>query len=370
MPPAPISTHYWLDRVDAQLSGTTVADLDRATLADLAAPSPTPPGTPDTDGPGPEIGAYVERGTNAEINASARAELAAGARALLFRLYRQPGVADMETMLNAVPLDQVSVHCSLRYPGQDPAELFRDLVRYLRRQDYDLRSVTGSVDFDPLLDWSEPPYPPLIRLLYFVGRWMPGFRVLQVNAAGFNNGPEVADLELGVAIAKGLAYLQQIGQRGYPAPLALRHLQFALSLGNSGLVDAAKLRALRNLWPRALATIGIDQPGRTRIAAHSDTESLLADPAANQALLLAHARSARHGGADQLFLAPSRGRGERSTPEGRAATHRAYAQLRREPATSPREPVIDAIRRELETAAWARFTEIQGQGGFLEATSF
>ncbi len=366
-PSASAPTEHWLDRVNAQLPDTDVAALDRAAFTALAGRS-LPTDGPSTDaGQGPELGAYVERGDNAAMNAYAREEMAAGAQALLFRLYHQPGVDDMETMLSAIPLDQTSVHCSLRYPGQDPAELFRDLVRYLRRQDYELRSITGSVDFDPLLDWSEPPYPPLIRLLHFVNQWMPGFRVLQVNAAGFNNGPEVADLELGMALAKGIAYLKQIDERGYPAKLACSHLQFALSLGNSGLVDAAKIRALRNLWPRALATIGIEQPPATVIAAHSDTHSLLEDATANQTLLATHGLSATVGGADQLFLAPSHGSDQPATAAARTATHRIYRMLREWPAV-PEDPTLELIRRELETAAWAQFESIQEQGGFGEAT--
>ena len=342
---------------------------DRAAFEALAG-TPLPGAAPSTDeGNGPELGAYVERGDNAAMNAYARQEMAAGAQALLFRLYRQPRVEDMETMLSAIPLDQTSVHCSLRYPGQDPAELFRDLVRYLRRQDYELRSIAGSVDFDPLLDWSEPPFPPLIRLLYFVNRWMPKFRVLQVNAAGFNNGPEVADLELALALAKGIAYLKEIEVRKYPAQLACQHLQFALSLGNSGLVDTAKIGALRSLWPRALASIGIDNPGHTVIAAHSDTHSLLTDETANRTLLTAHGVSAARGGADLLFLAPTHGSEQPATTANREAVHRIYRMLRERPLAGE-DVTIGLIREELERAAWERFESLQEQGGFADATSF
>ena len=143
-------------------SGATHLDSPYATDAPPRLAGQLPPDPPSV----PVSGAYVSSGTdNAALNLYAREELLAGARALLFRLFRQPERTDIAELLREVPANSVSLHCSLRYPGQDPAELFRDLVYYLRTEGYTLERVRGSVDFDPLLDWSEPPLPPLVRLL-------------------------------------------------------------------------------------------------------------------------------------------------------------------------------------------------------------
>ena len=320
----------------------------------------------------PVSGAYVSAGTtNTGLNTYAREELLTGARALLFRLFRQPKRTDLSELLANIPANSVSLHCSLRYPGQDPAELFRDLVHYLRTEGYALNRVRGSVDFDPLLDWSEPPFPPLIRLLKFVREWMPEFRVLQVNAAGFNNGSERADDELALAIAKGVSYLEEIREAGYAPELTYPHLQFALSVGDSIYVDAAKVRALRQLWKDVLEKdFGIPSAQPTYVAVHSDIARMPVNHEEFADHLAAHYRSAVLGRADLIFLAPANGHEKEASPEGRAATHaipqRAPLLL---PATDEQEAALVGVTSALRAAAASRYATIRAAGGFGQATT-
>lgn len=321
-----------------------------------------------------DFGAYVATGENDEVNAYAREEVGAGAEALLFRLYQQPNTEDIHQLLNGIDLRAISLHCTLRYPGQDPAELFRDLVRYLRQAGIDLKSVSGSVDFDPLLDWSEPPFPPLIRLLFFVSRWMPNFSVLQVNAAGFNNGVTEADTELALAIAKGAAYLTQVKAQNYPVALANKHLKFAFTVGTSFYGDVAKLRAFRALWSKVLEELGLENPPLAQIAAHTDITTMTGDAAEDKLSLYLQALAADLGGADLLFPAPAEGPRREATPEGR---QQARAILH---AFDPEDSLTDAAHVDhvflddltiaLVQAAWARYKDIQEKGGFAGAEDF
>lgn len=320
-----------------------------------------------------QIGAYVDSGTNAAINQYAREEFAGGAEALLFRLYRQPGPTDIAQLLEGIPVDKISLHCTLRYPGQDPAELFRDLVRYLRKAGYQLGDIQGSVDFDPLLDWSDPPFPPLIRLLYFVSRWMPRFRVLQVNAAGFNNGVTTADVELALAIAKGLEYLRQTEKRGYPPAIANRHLKFAFTVGTSFHSDVAKLRVFRALWTEALAEeFGLAAPPATQVSAHTDLATLTQDPAQNRLQLALQGLAAVHGGADLLFLAPVERADLPPSQGGRETARQLQVNLQGADLASPPldEEYLSALSDKLSAAARSRLQNIKAQGGFAQATNF
>lgn len=320
------------------------------------------------------IGAYSDSGENEEINKYARAEIKSGAEALLFRLYHQPDAEDIAEILNGIDISKQSLHCTLRYPGQDPAELFRDLVRYLRREGHQLQGITGSVDFDPLLDWSEPPFPPLIRLLYFVSRWMPHFRVLQVNAAGFNNGATDADIELALAISKGASYLRQIEELGYPAALANNHLQFAFTVGYSFYGDIAKLRALRVLWSRVLKDIGLTTTPRTEIAAHSDIAVLNDEGLDNSLQLQMQTLAAAIGGADMIFLAPADGPFGPATDEGRKTALQTQLDARsgqlRLPDDAINHSFLDAMTEALIEAAWKQYQTIEKQGGFTSAVEF
>ena len=368
----------WLDRVAAELKGD-LSKLDyevseRIRLSPLYTADEVAARPPLARAAGWEIGAYVDSGSDAAINRSALQSLEQGAEALLFRLFRQPGPREIATLLQDIELEFVSIHCALRYPGQDPAELFRDLVKYLRRRGYDLAKIRGSVDFGPLLDWSEPPFPPLIRLLDFVSEYMPDFKVLQVNAAGFNNGPGSADSELALAIAKGAEYLQQVKDLGYSPETVNDHLQFAFTVGTSYYVDVAKLRALRILWANVLKGFGIEDAPPAVIAAHSDLATLTTDRDQNLLRLTAQALSAVTGGADQLFLAPAEGGDREPTPFGHRMALNVQHLLRLEAGldayTDPAAGsyYLEKLTGELVDAAWERFRAIEAQGGFGEAS--
>lgn len=362
----------WLEQAENRLSSTTVEALDASVGAAAGAGLGTGKLATTSVRDGWELGAYVETGSNAESNAYARAEVAGGAEALLFRLYQQPNDKDIEDLLRGIDAERVSLHCTLRYPGQDPAELFRDLVRFLRRGNYDLTKATGSVDFDPLLDWSEPPFPPLIRLLFFVSRWMPGFKVLQVNAAGFNNGIEAADLELALALAKGAQYLRELQERNYPPALGNRHLQFALTVGTSFHGDVAKLHALRVLWANVQKEFGVDDPQPVQIAAHSDIVMMTGNATEDIDRLRIQAMAAAHGGADLLFLAPAADQFTSPTPEGRDNTRNVQHQLRTEGTqlTEESSAAIEVLTEELVRATWARYRAVEDKGGFAEVVDF
>ena len=364
----------WLDRVAKELKGD-LSQLDtevteRIKLSPLYTAEEVTARPPLKRDAGWEIGAYLESGSTDKIHGSAMAALDQGAEALLFRLYHQPGPQEIAALLQDIRPDYVSLHCALRYPGQDPAELFRDLVKYLRKEGYDLSKIRGSVDFDPLLDWSEPPFPPLIRLLDFVSQWMPDFKVLQVNAAGFNNGPSSADSELALAIAKGAEYLQQVKDLGYPPETVNDHLQFAFTVGTSYYVDIAKLRALRILWANVLKGFGIEDAPPTVIAAHSDAATLTQDRDQNLLRLTSQALSAVTGGADQLFLSPAEGADQPATPFGhRMALNvqhllRLEAGLDRYADPAAGSYYFEKLTEELVNSAWDRFLAIEEQGGF------
>jgi methylmalonyl-CoA mutase len=361
----------WLERANTRI-GSDVTNLDDQVGADAGARLKTEELATASAKAGWQLGAYIETGTNVETNAYAREEVAGGAEALLFRLYQQPDSNDIGQLLQGIDVERKSLHCTLRYPGQDPAELFRDLIRVLRKSTYDLASIRGSVDFDPLLDWSEPPFPPLIRLLFFVSRWMPKFRVLQVNTAGFNNGIEGADVELALAIAKGAQYLTELRDRGYPPALTNRHLQFALTVGTSFHGDVAKLHALRILWANVLKEFDIEQPGDTQIAAHSDIITLTGDAENDLQRLQLQATAAAHGGADLIFLAPASEHFHSASSAGRENTRNVQHQLRLEGAqlSDDSSAAVAILSEELVKATWSKYMAIQEQGGFAEVTDF
>ena len=368
----------WLQRVEKSLKGRTVADLDWQLEEGIRlSPFATAEDLPDQPAPlrskpGWEIGEYISAGPPAEMNARALEALAGGVNAPLFYLRHQTSVAEIAEILKDIHPEYISLNCAPIYPDKDPAELFRDLVFYLRRQGYDLSKISGSVDFDPLLDWSEPPVPPLIRLLRFVGQYMPNFRVLQVNGNIFSSGFGDVSEELALIVAKGAEYLQMIREHGGDPELAAAHLQFSVTLSQQYFVSIAKLRALRILWANVLEGFGIDTTIRPIIAAHPGMETQDDDEHYNMIRATTIALSAVIGGADQLFLLPAN---LLTDQESTAFTRRIARNVQHllqlesqlgwvaDPAAG--SYYLEQLTGALGEAAWKHFRQIESKGGFL-----
>lgn len=371
----------WLDQVRNELKGKDPGDLDwelneRIRLSPLYTPAEIPATASLRTDMGWEPGSYVASGTAAKMNADALEELQGGAEALLFNLHHQVDVDEMAAILKGIDLKFISLNCALYFPDRDPAELFRDLIIYLRRSGYDLGVIQGSVDFDPLFDWSDPPIRPLVRLVNFVNEYMPGFRVLQVNGNAFNTGPERADAELALTIAKGVEYLNLLDAHGVSPEIANHHMQFSLSLSKSYYVDVAKLRALRILWANVLAGYQVADVNLTKLAAHSGIDSLTSDVNGNLLTLTTQAMAAVNGGADMLFLHPA----DVAAPGGETAFGRRMARniqqlmqleagLGEDPDPAAGSYYIEVLTQKLAESAWEQFLQIEEQGGFAEVQS-
>lgn len=371
----------WLEQVRRETKGKDPAELDwqlneRVRLSPLYTTEDSPARGSLPVQTGWQTGSYVGAGHAADVNARALEELSGGAQALLFNLYHQPDLKEIEVILDKIELPYISLNCALYFPDRDPAELFRDLILYLRSKKYDLSTIQGSVDFDPLFDWSDPPIRPLIRLLRFVSTYMPGFRVFQVNGSAFNTGPERADAELALTIAKGAEYLNLLKQGGISPQIANHHMQFALSLDNSYYTNIAKLRALRILWANVMKSFGVEDIVLPKLAAQSGLDSLTNDVNENLLKLTTQAMSAISAGVDLLFLLPADLPTEKGpTAEGYRRSRNIQQLLKLEagfgeiadPAAGSH--FLEVMTEKLAESAWEQFLEIEKQGGFAEVQS-
>ncbi|MGB3546274.1 MAG: methylmalonyl-CoA mutase family protein [Saprospiraceae bacterium] len=367
----------WLAAAERELKGRTVKDLNHQ-LAEGVRLSPVYARgeVSNTARPaverGWEIGEYLAAGPAAAVNAAALHALEGGVEAPLFYLSHQPDRAELAEMLRGVRADFISLNCAPLYPGRDPAELFRDLVYYLRSEGYDLSKISGSVDFDPFLDWSEPPFPPLIRLLGFVNRYMPEFRVLQVNGRLFHDGNKQLVEELALIIAKGAEYLQQVKESGMDPRIVNDHLQFSVAVSGGYFPEIAKLRALRVLWANVQAGFGIQGGRMPTVAAHVQFPEDGDEPI-GQLLLRAttHAMAAAIGGADQIYVPSVDGDQPRGARLARNVQHllRLETDLAWVADPAAGSYYIEALTTQLVEAAWAQFRKIEEQGGFAGAVN-
>ena len=287
------------------------------------------------------------------------------------------GFGELAILVRGVVPDNISVHFALQHPGKDPAEFYRDLIYYVRQQGYKLSDIRGSVDFDPLLDWSEPPLKPLARILGFAHRQTPLFKVLQVNARTFDAGLEHTSRELALTIAKGVTYLDLMEKEGIPPAVTNAHLQFALTVGNTYFANIAKIRALRLLWANVLEAYQLSAPSLPPIVVHFEDESQTEDIHTNMIRAAAQAMSAVIGGANRLYVLPA---DQYAQPDSssdfvlriaRNVQHLLRYESGFDKVIDPAAGsyFLDSFTEALATEAWQKFLHIEEQGGFWEAMS-
>lgn len=111
-------------------------------------------------------------------------------------------------------------------------------------------------------------------------------------------------LELATVVAQGIAYLRGLTEAGVPLAEAGAALGFTLSLDQDQFASIAKIRALRLLWARVQAAVGL---ATTPIRIHAETSFRMMtkrDAEVNILRATIAAFAASMGGADSLSVLP------------------------------------------------------------------
>ena len=371
----------WLEKVAKELKGKPFSDLEwhlgeQITLPPFfhqneVEPVVLPVRSNQADNQW-EIGEYVDVEDPKQGNHQALQALQGGVEAILFRLKKALTKGDLELLLNGIELSYISTHFGFYFSGKKPWMFFEDLLSYLNSAKVDGSKLRGSIDFDPILDWVDPPFDQLRKVLDQSASLLPGFKILQVNARRFHHGPQNAVKELALTVAKGNEYLRKAQESGLAVETVNRHLQFSVAVSTSYYVEIAKLRALRLLWANTISAYGIPVEDMPTIEAHLAFESQDENPYTNMIRASTQALSAVIGGIDQLYLAPSDTPKEKSgTPFSRRIARNVQHLLKMEShLTKVIDPAagsyyLEQLTRSMAERAWEQFQEMERKGGFM-----
>ncbi|MEZ4986767.1 MAG: methylmalonyl-CoA mutase family protein [Saprospiraceae bacterium] len=318
------------------------------------------------------VGEYIEVEDMGQANAAVLEGLEGGVNAPLFRLHHLPDLQELAVLLEGVEPAFITVHFALQHPDKDPAVLFRHLIYYARRRGLKLSDIKGSVDFDPLLDWANPPFDALARIITFADRHTPHFKVLQVNGQVLHDGVENTSRELALILSKGVAYLEEMMQRGIEPAVTNGAMQFSLALSTSYFVEIAKIRALKILWANVLTAYDLEEVVLPPIAAHTAPESQTDNREYNMIQAATQAMAAATGGADYVYVLPADAvRQEHSSSFSRRIARNVQHLLQMEthldrvvdPAAG--SYYIETLTRKLCEEAWHQFQEMEEKGGYM-----
>lgn len=178
-----------------------------------------------------------------------------GINALGFKLDKQQlSMEYIATLLEGIRADIVELNFTI-CPGK-AVELINLLAEYFTKQNYDLKTLRGTVNVDPIDKMltlgknlsREMVSEKVVGAVRAASSLLPKYRVVGVNSISLNNAGAYCAQELGYALAWGNEYMEMLTEAGIDAATAGKSISFTMGIGGNYFMEIAKFRAARMLW--------------------------------------------------------------------------------------------------------------------------
>lgn len=254
------------------------------------------------------------------------------------------------------------------------------LTEYYKDCGYDLATVEGSINYDPIGKELEKgvvidDYIPTIKDIIETTSAMPLYRCIGVNAINLCNCGAYITQELGCALAWGNEYLSATTEAGIQAEVAAKSIKFNLGISSNFFMEIAKFRAARMLWAR-IAEQYTDCKDACKMVVHAETTSFnltLFDSYVNMLRTQTEAMSAAIAGVESITVKPYDSVYETPTDFAERIAknqqlilkHESHLDVVADPAGG--SYYIENLTASIAAEAWKLFLEIEEEGGFHAA---
>jgi methylmalonyl-CoA mutase N-terminal domain/subunit len=292
-------------------------------------------------------------------------------------------LADMEVLLDAIPLGEVSTSMTINAPAALLLLLY-ELVA--EGQGVSGNRLRGTVQNDVLKEYVArgnyifPPRPSMrltTDLFSYCAERLPSWNTISISGYHIREAGSSAAQELAFTLANGIAYCEAAIAAGLSPDEFGERLSFFFNAHNHFFQEVAKFRAARRLWAGIMQDrFGATNPRATALRFHAQTggSTLTAQQPENNVVRVAiQALSAVCGGAqslhtnsfDEALALPS----ERAA---RIALRTQQILLNEAGCTDTADPLggsyfIEALTVELETKAQELIDRIDERGGAVAA---
>jgi methylmalonyl-CoA mutase N-terminal domain/subunit len=292
-------------------------------------------------------------------------------------------IADMELLLDGIPLGEVSTSMTINAPASLLLLLY-ELVAEQHGVPGD--ALRGTVQNDILKEYIArgnyifPPRPSMrltTDLFAYCAERIPSWNTISISGYHIREAGSTAVQELAFTIANGIAYCTAAVAAGQSPDAFGERLSFFFNAHNDFFQEVAKFRAARRLWARIMRErFGATNPKALALRFHAQTggSTLTAQQPENNVVRVAvQALSAICGGAQSLHT--NSFDEALALPSERAATIALRTQqiLQAEGGTTATaDPLggsyyIEALTDELEARAWELIERVDAVGGAVAA---
>jgi methylmalonyl-CoA mutase N-terminal domain/subunit len=187
-------------------------------------------------------------------------------------------VDDMETLLNGVPLDRVTVSMTINAPA---SILLALLLAVARRRGIPFEKLGGTVQNDVLKEYVArgtyiyPPKPSMrlvTDVMSYCAREAPQWNTISISGYHIREAGSTAVEEIAFTLSNGKAYLQAARDAGIALDEVAPRISFFWNAHNDFFEEVAKFRAARVLWAQITRDeFGCRDPRSQRLRFHTQT---------------------------------------------------------------------------------------------------
>jgi methylmalonyl-CoA mutase N-terminal domain/subunit len=187
-------------------------------------------------------------------------------------------LADMETLFEGIPLDQVSTSMTINGPA---IILWCFYIAAAEKQGVSPEKLRGTIQNDILKEYMAQhawvyPIEPALRLIVDCFEWgakhTPQWNTVSISGYHIREAGATAVQELAFTLADGFTYVERGIARGLKVDEFAPRLSFFWDIHNDFFEEIAKLRAARRIWARHMRErYGAKDPRSWMLRFHSQT---------------------------------------------------------------------------------------------------
>ncbi|WP_066060718.1 methylmalonyl-CoA mutase subunit beta [Neobacillus soli] len=179
-----------------------------------------------------------------------------------------------EGLLNTNGLLSFLGESSSQFPFSINAKALQaDFLTKLAEQEGPSEKISGYIGSDPIAlcveegFFFDEGFNEWVKQIELVKGKLPNLRTVLIDTVPYHNGGANAVQELGIAMAEGVFYLENLQENGMELEEILAKMIFQFSIGGNFFMEIAKLRASRVLWNRITELYGANDQARKMIIA-------------------------------------------------------------------------------------------------------
>ncbi|HEU4327686.1 MAG TPA: methylmalonyl-CoA mutase family protein [Roseiflexaceae bacterium] len=187
-------------------------------------------------------------------------------------------LADMELLLDGIPLDEVSTSMTINSPA---AIIWAMYLAVAEKRGIPWSKLRGTLQNDILKEYiaqNEYIFPPepsmrlVVDTFEFGAQHVPQWNTISVSGYHIREAGSTAAQELAFTLGDGLAYIQAAIERGLNVDQIAPRISFFFNAHNDFFEEIAKYRAARRIWARAMRErFGAKNPRSWWLRFHTQT---------------------------------------------------------------------------------------------------